>query len=69
MESLHPLKKWIGEHTTQAQFARDLAISESHLSGILKGAKVSLELALRLSRATGGAVPVEAFAKQPAAAQ
>lgn len=68
MESVHPLKKWISEHTTQAQFARDLAISESHLSEILSGGKTaSLNLAIRLSRATKGAVPVEAFASQEAA--
>lgn len=69
MVAVHPLKRWISENTTQAQFARDLEISESHLSGVLKGARVSLELAIRMSRATGGAVPIVAFGKLPEAAE
>lgn len=69
MEAVHPLKKWITANTTQAQFARDLDISESHLSGVLKGSRVSLELAIRMSRATGGAVPTEAFGQLREAAE
>lgn len=69
METLHPLKRWISENTTQAQLARDLNISESHLSGVLKGARVSLELAVRISQATGRVVPIEAFAQPAEAAE
>ena len=67
MDSQHPLKNWIETNTSPAQFARDLAISESYLSEILSGRKSpSLGLAARLSRATSGAVPIEAFVKEAA---
>jgi DNA-binding transcriptional regulator YdaS (Cro superfamily) len=62
MDSMHPLKAWIDENTTQAKFAREVGMSESFLSGILAGTKrVSLEMAARIARATDGAVPIEAF--------
>jgi DNA-binding transcriptional regulator YdaS (Cro superfamily) len=62
MDSVHPLKTWIDDNTTQAKFARGVGMSESHLSGILAGSKrVSLEMAARISRATNGGVPIEAF--------
>lgn len=62
MESLHPLEVWIKEHSSQVQFARDVECSESFLSGVLSGSKrVSLKMAVRMSRATGGLVPVDAF--------
>lgn len=59
---MHPLKAWIDLHTTQAKFARDVECSEPHLSDILGGKKrPSLGLAAKMSRATGGAVPLDAF--------
>lgn len=70
MDSGHPLLTWITANTTQAQFARDLGFSESHLSDILNGKKrPSLALAARMSAATGAEVSIEAFVKiQPAEA-
>lgn len=63
MASMHPLKAWIDENTTQVRFAREVACSEAHLSDILNGKKgVSLDLAVRISRATGGLVTVDALA-------
>jgi transcriptional regulator with XRE-family HTH domain len=45
---------------TQAQFAREVGCSESHLSLVLKGFRgISFGLAKRISNATGGAVPVD----------
>ena len=62
MEALRPLAEWISANGGRAKFARDVGCSEPHLSEILSGKKtVSLKLAIRMSRATGGAVPVEAF--------
>lgn len=54
MDDVHPLKAWIDGNTSQAQFARELKISESHLSDILKKKKrPSFHLAVRMSRASG----------------
>lgn len=65
MSEAHPLKVWIDDNTTQAQFARDLEFSESHLSDIIKGKKrVSLELAVKISEATGRAVSIDAIASR-----
>lgn len=65
MIDAHPLKTWIDDNTTQAQFARDLKCSESHISDILKGKKrVSLDLALKISEATGRAVSVDEIASR-----
>lgn len=65
--SSHPLKEWIEKHTSQAKFARDVAISESHLSDILaKKKRPSLELASRMSRATDRAVSVDTIAEAAA---
>lgn len=58
----HPLCSYVVEYTTQAKFARDVHCSESHLSLVLKGERgVSIELAKRISKATGGAVPIRAL--------
>ncbi|RJO75450.1 MAG: XRE family transcriptional regulator [Myxococcales bacterium] len=68
MESLHPLKVWIEGNTTQAEFARKVGCSGPYLSDLLNGKRgVSLKLAIAMSRATGGAVPIEAFEQQEAA--
>ena len=66
MDEPHPLKAWLeNENTTQAQFARDLRCSESHISDILKGKKgVSLDLAIKISAATGVSV-AEIAARMP----
>jgi plasmid maintenance system antidote protein VapI len=67
-DSPHPLKVWIDARTTQASFARKAGCSEPQLSAILNGRKgVSLDMAARLSRATGGDVPLEAFVREVAA--
>lgn len=54
------LADYIRTETTQAEFARAIECSPSHLSLILKGERgVSFGLAKRISAATGGRVPVE----------
>lgn len=64
----HALKVWIDANTTQAAFARAVDISESHLSDILKGKKTpSLDLAERMSVATGRAVGLSDFVQREAA--
>jgi plasmid maintenance system antidote protein VapI len=61
----HPLKAWIDANSSQAQFARSVECSESHLSDLLAGKKrPSLDLALRMSRETGGAVSVDEIASR-----
>lgn len=68
MDKMHQLKEWIGANTTQAQFARDHGISEGFLSEILAGKKEpKLGLAARMSRSTGGKVPLDAFVTASAA--
>lgn len=60
------MKVWIEANTTQAQLARELGCSESHLSDVINRKKdPSLEFAARLSRATGGAILIEAFVREP----
>lgn len=69
MASTHPLKVWIEENATQSRFADLVDCSEGYLSEILSGKKQpSLDLAAKMSRATGGSVPVEAFVKPVGAA-
>lgn len=64
----HPLKAWIDQNSKQVTFAREVGCTEQHLSQILNGKKyASLNLAIRMSRATGGAVPIEAFGISEAA--
>jgi transcriptional regulator with XRE-family HTH domain len=61
-DSSHPLESWIVSNTSQARFAKTAGLSEPYLSEILSGKKrPSLKMASRLSRATGGDVPIEAF--------
>lgn len=53
------LAQFIRQRTTQAKFARDIGCSESHLSLVLSGSRgVSFGLAKRISKATGGEIPV-----------
>jgi transcriptional regulator with XRE-family HTH domain len=48
------LAAFIRKTTTQANFARDLGISQSHLSLILAGRRaISFRLAKRIAEATG----------------
>lgn len=55
--ALERLASWIDANTSQAQFSRELAISESHLSNLLKGNKrASLDLVERIVKLTAGAV-------------
>lgn len=61
-ESAHPLQSWIEQNTTQARFAATADMSEPYLSEILSGKKTpSLKMAAKMSRATGGVVPIAAF--------
>jgi len=64
----HPLLDWIQRHgQSQAAFADTCECSISHLSLILSGKRgASLPLALKLSRATDGDVPVDAFLREDA---
>jgi plasmid maintenance system antidote protein VapI len=56
------LAKFIRERTTQAQFARDVKCSQTHVTLVLQGKRgVSVPLAKRISAATGGTVPVHAL--------
>jgi transcriptional regulator with XRE-family HTH domain len=56
------------ENSTRIEFCKAAECSEEHLSNILAGRKApSLKLAARLSRATGGMVPIEAFLQTEAA--
>jgi DNA-binding transcriptional regulator YdaS (Cro superfamily) len=56
------LKRWIERESTQAKFARRVRMSRAHLCNFLKGRRrVSAETALRIHRAIGGTIPVEAL--------
>lgn len=67
MDGQQSLSQWIDANTTQANFARSVECSQSHLSLVLKGKRgVSLNLAKRISQATGGAVPIDALVKEDA---
>jgi transcriptional regulator with XRE-family HTH domain len=65
MERIHPLRRWRQDNdVTLAELAaRDgVDVSASHLSEIERGLNtLSLGLAVRLSKATGGKVRVEEF--------
>lgn len=74
MDTRHPLAIWMADHPeiSQSKLADSADCSEPHLSLILQRKRgVSMKLAQRLSVATGGAVPIEAFllVEQPEAAQ
>lgn len=56
------LQSYISANTSQAQFARDIGCSDSHLSLILSGGRgPSLKLAQRIEELSG--VPMGAFAQ------
>lgn len=53
---------------SQTVWAERLGIARSYLSDLLNGNKVpSLDLAVRIQRATGGAVPADSWIALPAA--
>ncbi|RMF03089.1 MAG: helix-turn-helix domain-containing protein [Alphaproteobacteria bacterium] len=53
---------------TQADWARELGVSPGYLHALINGAKrPSLDLALRIERLTGGAVPVQSWADKDGA--
>ena len=64
-ECNHPLRRWRrnkGLNLKQVADSEGVGVSPSHLSEIERGRnKPSLDLAVRLSRATGGEVKVEEF--------
>jgi len=64
----HPLLEWMEKNgKSQATVAFLCDCSTSHLSLVLAGKRgASLPLALKLSRATGGYVPVDAFLREDA---
>jgi transcriptional regulator with XRE-family HTH domain len=65
MATDHPLRRWRqanGLNLKQVAQTEGVGVSPSHLSEIERGRnKPSLDLAVRLSRATGGEVKVEEF--------
>lgn len=63
----HPMRAWRDAHKiTLARLAGTVGVTASHLSEIETGKNApSLDLAVRLSRATG--VPVDAFLRESAA--
>lgn len=62
MDGKQLLADFIAANGTQSQFAREVGCSEPHLSLVLKGERgVSLKLAGRIDRRTGGAVPTDAW--------
>lgn len=63
MTALAKWRKAAGREATQAKFAERLGISRSYLSEIETGAKKpALDLAFRIERETGGAVPAKSLA-------
>lgn len=58
----HPLAKWIEQHSTPADFARDVGCTRSHISNIILGHKrPSLDLLARIEKRTRGRVGLSAF--------
>lgn len=65
-DSPHPLKLWIEAHSSRIAVAQAVGCSTAYLSEIVNWKKEpSLEMAGRLSAATGGAVPLSAFLRNP----
>jgi len=69
METSHPLRLWRKrENITLAALGRQVGVSPSHLSEVERGLdEPSMNLAARLSRATGGEVDIGSFARSEAA--
>lgn len=67
-DSTHPLLAWLKEQEpplTQAEFARRVPMSESHLSNVIDGKRpISMRLAARIKELTG--IPIDAFAPEVA---
>ena len=62
MSEKHPLESWLEGRMSQAKFAEGVGCSEPHLSLVLQRKRgVSLKMALRLSAATNGEIPVDRF--------
>lgn len=72
MERVHPLRRWrLRNGVTLEKLAsrKGVGVSPSHLSEIERGLNSpSLDLAASLSRATGGEVRMDDFAKSGVAA-
>lgn len=70
MERIHPLRRWRLKHgVTLEKLAtrKGVGVSPSHLSEIERGLNSpSLDLAASLSRATGGEVKMDDFARAAA---
>lgn len=63
-----PLADFIKGRTSQARFAREALVSESHLSLILKGEKnASLRLARRIVAASDNVIPMEVLMEKESA--
>jgi transcriptional regulator with XRE-family HTH domain len=63
-----PLADFIKRKTSQARFAREALVSESHLSLILKGEKnASLRLARRIVAASDNVIPMEVLMEKESA--
>lgn len=69
MEVREALAAWIDKHTTRAEFASAVSISESQLSLIISGKRgVSFETADRISKYTKGKISLLALlSERPAA--
>jgi transcriptional regulator with XRE-family HTH domain len=62
MDGRRILARYIREQTSQARLAREVECSETHLTLYLQGKRgLSITLARRISKATGGEVPVSAL--------
>lgn len=63
MQSTHPLMLWLVVHgVNRKAFAQDAGIGQPYLSDLIAGIKrPSLEVADRISAATGGAITAEHF--------
>jgi len=70
MDRIHPLRAWrLERRKTLAGLAARVGVTPSHLSEIERGLnQPSMNLAAKLSRATGGEVQVGDFVRQPARA-
>jgi transcriptional regulator with XRE-family HTH domain len=65
MTEMHPLRQWRKDHgKTLADLKAETATSVAMLSYIeCRRKRPSLQLAVKLSKATNGVVPVESFAE------
>lgn len=65
---MHPLADWLKRQSpplTQAEFAKRVGVSDSHLSLAIRGDRgMSLSAALSIERETKGAVPAASFIRK-----